>query len=224
MTRALAALLLWVLAPCSPAAFVPLVEQATVFPAPANHWSGGMRTVLGARKDRSGGGLGRGRLGSATPLDTRAEPPFPPANKHQRQFWSNGGLLYVPQLLSPVEWEEVRAAASSLNSKMSAETSSFASGRRMLTLTRRKTGGAYDAILRPFQTARVAEKLEAVSGINGIHLSDHPAELRLYTPGAFMEWHQDDQLLPMPQLEVDSPRDCSLLCLELRSDNTIQHW
>ena len=94
----------------------------------------------------------------------------------------------------------------------------------MLTLTRRKTGGAHDAILRPFQTARVAEKLEAVTGISGIHLSDHPAELRLYTPGAFMEWHQDDQLLPLPQLEVDSPRDCALLCLELRRDNTIQHW
>ena len=210
MTRALAGLLLWVVAPCSPAAFVPLVGQATVFPAPANHWSGGVRTVLGARKDRSG------RSGSAAPLDTRAEPPSPPANKHQRQFWSNGGLLYVPQLLSPVEWEEVRGAASSLNSKMTAETSSFASGRRMLTLTRRKIGGAHDAILRPFQNAQVAEKLEAVTGISGIHLSDHPAELRLYTPGAFMEWHQDDQLLPLPQLEVDFPRDCALLCLELR--------
>ena len=34
----------------------------------------------------------------------------------------------------------------------------------------------------------------------------------------------DDQLLPLPQLEVDSPRDCALLCLELRRNNTIQHW
>jgi hypothetical protein len=41
-----------------------------------------------------------------------------------------------------------------------------------------------------FRFLQVASKLQRATGLEGIALGDYPAELRLYTPGALMEWHR----------------------------------
>ena len=114
----------------------------------------------------------------------------------KKSFQANGGLLYKENFLSPATYEAVRKECRSLRKHFKRELDSIATGRLGCCVDSRSE--AY----RSLMTEDVSTALSCVTGQEALYPSEYPVELRLYTTGAAMDWHQDDTLYKEPQTEV----------------------
>ena len=118
--------------------------------------------------------------------------------KRRERFEKAGGAAYLLNVLREEDAETVRMGCQRLRGRVSGELGSTASGRLGCVVT------SDSAMRRIFEQHYVVERLrEAIGATTPIALAkDVPMEYRVYRPGSEMDWHSDDLLFAVPQLEI----------------------
>ena len=116
-----------------------------------------------------------------------------------REFKLNNGLVVLPGVFSPTEFQTVQMASRELCKRsLRKETHSFAQGRYGCRID------VKSELHEMFSNPRILSRIKRCTGREHFDLGiprDFPLEIRKYTTGAHMPYHFDEQLYRHPQLE-----------------------
>jgi hypothetical protein len=128
--------------------------------------------------------------------------------------YARDGILLLRDFLAPDELAAVLDDCRKLRASLKLERSSIAVGRLGRVLDSRSA--AHRCLSSDALAQRVNQRVGAPDGGGAppvaLRPSEFPIELRVYRPGAGMEWHRDDLLYDRPQCEM-------VLCLDNTSDS-----
>ena len=120
------------------------------------------------------------------------------SRRHAQEFQANNGLMYIRNFLPAAEFKAVREHTKRLASTLQPERNAFAIRRSGAVVPRA------DPLSVQLLAPRVAQRIADYTGVSELKPlpEEYPLELRRYTVGSCMAWHQDDRLFTEPQLEV----------------------
>lgn len=119
--------------------------------------------------------------------------------------YARNGVAFVRDFLPQGIFEEIVADCRSLRGNMKREKNSIALGRLGRMVDRNSITHAR------LTSESVVQRVSRLAGQTLVP-SEYPIEMRVYTSGACMDWHKDDEMYDMPQLEM-------VYCLENTSDS-----
>uniref|UniRef100_A0A7S2BRA1 Fe2OG dioxygenase domain-containing protein n=1 Tax=Octactis speculum TaxID=3111310 RepID=A0A7S2BRA1_9STRA len=111
------------------------------------------------------------------------------------EFKTNG-ILYLRNFFSPETFASVVHESQLLRRQLKKETVSLARNRLSVPIPPRST---LEGI---FVNDDIGQRLSKITGRDIVASSDFPAELRVYQPGAMMDWHVDESIYEVPQIEL----------------------
>eukprot|EP00747_Dinoflagellata_sp_TGD_P188370 gnl/TRDRNA2_/TRDRNA2_47293_c0_seq1.p1 gnl/TRDRNA2_/TRDRNA2_47293_c0~~gnl/TRDRNA2_/TRDRNA2_47293_c0_seq1.p1 ORF type:complete len:372 (-),score=42.35 gnl/TRDRNA2_/TRDRNA2_47293_c0_seq1:64-1179(-) len=104
-------------------------------------------------------------------------------------------IWYIHDFLPEDEFHKVQSGCEKLRKKLK-EDYSTAVGRLGAMVP--PSNGAF----KVFSAATLVSRLAELTAQPELRIGDYPVEVRLYKPGAFMDWHQDVSLYAEPQYEL----------------------